>query len=130
MNKLARYAFFLTIIGLSACGGGSNKSSSLSSSSSSNSSSANTSSSLVASVSSTTSSSSSVNSSSLGNSSASSIAPLFVIATGLVVDESGVPVSAASIAIEGSNILESTNIEGSFSVNLSTQTPAILRITK
>ncbi|RYY02884.1 MAG: PKD domain-containing protein [Gammaproteobacteria bacterium] len=130
MNKLARYALFLTIIGLSACGGGSNKSSSLSSSSSSNSSSANTSSSLIASVSSTTSSSSSVNSSSLGNSSASSIAPLFVIATGLVVDESGVPVSAASIAIEGSNILESTNVEGSFSVNLSTQTPAILRITK
>ena len=130
MNKLARYALFLMVVGLSACGGGSNKSSSLSSSSSSNSSSANTSSSLVTSVSSTTSSSSSVSSSSLSNSSASSIAPLFVVATGVVVDELGVPLSAASIAIEGSNIVESTDANGGFSVNLSTQTPAILRITK
>lgn len=66
----------------------------------------------------------------LGSSSASSIAQLFVTASGVVVDEIGVPVAEASIAVEGTNIVAATDDEGGFSIDLSTQTPAVLRISK
>lgn len=154
MNRLAQCALILLLItGLSACGGSSNKSSPVYSSSSKSSTAV---SSLPASISSSTSSvlsseassvpissnaatsvssstpalsSSSIVSSSAA-SSQSSVAPLFVIAAGKVVDELGVPVDAASIAVEGTNIVAITAADGSFSLDLSLLTPAVLRITK
>jgi len=152
MNRFAQFAILLCVVGLSACGGDKNKSSPITNPSSSSiavssSSSAIMSSSLASNMSSTSSVSSSALSSlvssslssvpasssgpaSSSSSSQSSIAPLFVTVTGKVVDELGVPVSAATIAVTGANTLASTAIDGSFSVDVSTLTPAILRITK
>jgi len=53
-----------------------------------------------------------------------------VVASGVVADELGVPVAAATLAVEGTNIVATTDAEGSFSLDLSTQTPAVLRISK
>ncbi len=138
MNRLAQCAVVLVMVGLSACGGSDNKSSPIASSSStsiavssslSSSSSANSSTGFS---SSSNSSSSSLSSAmvSVASSSASSIAPLFVVAVGTVVDELGVPVVAASVAVEGANTFATTDAEGGFSVDLSTQTPAVLRVSK
>lgn len=160
MNRLAQCTVIFLVVGLAACGGSDKSSPaySLSSSaitSSSSSSSTNTSSSLSVSLSSTSISSASVSSTdfssldsasavisesssssdssaaaSLNSSSVSSTAPLFAVASGVVVDESGVPVADATLAVEGTNIVKTTDVDGVFSVDLSTQTPAVLRITK
>jgi alpha-tubulin suppressor-like RCC1 family protein len=150
MNRFAQFAILLCVVGLSACGGDKNKSSPITNPSSSSvavssNSNAIVSSSLASSMSSTSSVLSSTSTSLLSSSSSSvpvsssvpassssqsSIAPLFLTVTGKVVDELGVPVSSATIAVTGTNALASTALDGSFSVDVSTLTPAILRITK
>lgn len=151
MSSYTQYVLCLLIVaGLSACGGGSNKLSPANSSSGKNSSAFSSvpesilSSSRVAVSSSSdstvptssvapASSSSADTSSSATSSSASSqssVTPLFVIANGIVVDEFGSPVDAATISVEGTNIVETTAADGSFSLDLSVLTPAVLRITK
>lgn len=135
----------LIVLGLSACGGSNktsqpdyNVSSSLASvtSSSASSSLSNTlssSSSLSSSGTSSISSafsSSDASSSALSSSLSSSSAPAFLVVTGVVVDDSALPIEGAVVEVLGSNQRVNTLADGSFSLELSTTIPAVLRVEK
>lgn len=124
-----KMGLLLIVLGLSACGGGNKTSQSDYIASSSLASVA--SSSVSSSVTATLSSSSSLSSSDASSSAlSSSSTPAFLMVTGLVVDDSALPIEGAIVSLVGSNHQATTLADGTFNIELSTSTPAVLRVEK
>lgn len=130
--QMFRVSISLVVLGMTACGGGGSGNSpvGLSSLSVVSSSSSVSSSASVASSSSSLAISSSSSMSSVSSASSSSAAPLFVTVSGQVMDERGVPITGASLELIGTNVNVVADADGRFSVELSTQLPAVVRVKK
>lgn len=121
----------LVLVALTGCGGGSGSAKTSNNSVSSVVGLASSSSSLSSPTGSSNSSiSSSGPSSAYSSMLSSSSAPVFIEVSGVVVDESALPIEDAIVEVIGSNQQVATLADGSFSLDLSTTTPAVLRVEK